>query len=86
MSVGDVKLDHPLTYFVDSRRGIRNEEPAAIDLALLISASANQPTARELPYWPTYEVSLLMWPRAHDGSAEPWPFAQLTRWYTAVFA
>jgi ParB/RepB/Spo0J family partition protein len=38
------------------------------------------------PHKRTYEASLLMWPRASDGSVRLWPFAHPTRCYTAVFA
>ncbi len=52
--VGDLKIDRPLTYFVDSRHSRVHDEPAAIDLALPTLASAHKPVERELSYWPTY--------------------------------
>lgn len=54
ISVGAITLDHPMTYVVDSRRSATHIEPAAIDLSIPVASNADQPTDRELPYWPTY--------------------------------
>ena len=54
--VADLTINNPLVYVTDSRKGIRCEEPAAIDLALKIASQAYHPTERELGYWPRYDT------------------------------
>src|SRR5258706_8289764 len=54
MSFGSLRLNQPMTYFFDSRCGLRNEEPAAIDVALPIAQHPYHPVEGELTYWPTY--------------------------------
>ena len=51
--VGLFHLFEPLVYVYDGRRG-RCDEPAAIDISLVISSGSATPAIRELPYWPRY--------------------------------
>lgn len=53
VEVGDITIQAPMTYFVDSRKG-NNDEPAAIDVARPVSRTPSHSGSRELGYWPNY--------------------------------